>query len=124
MTEMTRDRLVWVEIPATDLARAKKFYEAVLKTDLIEDNNGPETMLMIPSANGAMCGHLYAGKPSTQGVGITAHLTAPGTLPDAMDRVRASGGEVVSDIVSLPSGAFFYARDPEGNSLGIFRYSD
>ena len=65
MTEMTRDRLVWVEIPATDLTRAKKFYEAVLKTDLIEDNNGPETMLMIPSANGAMCGHLYAGKPST-----------------------------------------------------------
>ena len=123
MTE-TRDRLVWVEIPATDLDRAKTFYEAVLKADLIENNDGPQTMHMIPSANGAMCGHLYAGKPATQGDGITAHLAVQGELPDAMDRVRAGGGEVVSETIALPSGAFFYAKDTEGNSLGIFRYSD
>ena len=124
MTETTRDRLVWVEIPATDLDRAKTFYEAVLKADLIENNDGPQTMHMIPSANGAMCGHLYAGKPATQGDGITAHLAVQGELPDAMDRVRAGGGEVVSETIALPSGAFFYAKDTEGNSLGIFRYSD
>ena len=124
MTETTRDRLVWVEIPATDLDRAKTFYEAVLKADLIENNDGPQTMHMIPRANGAMCGHLYAGKPATQGDGITAHLAVQGELPDAMDRVRAGGGEVVSETIALPSGAFFYAKDTEGNSLGIFRYSD
>ena len=115
---------MWVEIPATDLDRAKTFYEAVLKADLIENNDGPQTMHMIPSANGAMCGHLYAGKPATQGDGITAHLAVQGELPDAMDRVRAGGGEVVSETIALPSGAFFYAKDTEGNSLGIFRYSD
>lgn len=124
MTEATRDRLVWVDIPASDLNRAKGFYEAVLETPLIEDNNGLQTMQMIPSANGAMCGHLYAGKPATAGDGITAHLSVSGELADAMARIKAGGGEVVSDIISLPSGAFFYARDTEGNSLGIFRYND
>ena len=124
MTEMNRDRLVWVEIPAADLNRARKFYEAVLETSLTENNDGPETMHMIPSANGAMCGHLYAGKPATQGDGITAHLAVQGELADAMDRIRANGGDVVSETISLPSGAFFYARDTEGNSLGLFRYND
>lgn len=124
MTETTRDRLVWVEIPATDLNRAKGFYEAVLETKLVEDNNGPQTMQMIPSANGAMCGHLYEGKPATTGDGVTAHLSAPRELADAMDRIKAGGGEVVSETIALPSGAFFYAKDTEGNSLGIFKYSD
>ncbi|MGB5483230.1 VOC family protein [Parasphingorhabdus sp.] len=124
MTETTRDRLVWVEIPATDLNRAKDFYEAVLETSLVEDNNGPQTMQMIPSSDGAMCGHLYEGKPATAGDGVTAHLSAPGQLVDAMDRIKASGGEVVSETISIPSGAFFYARDTEGNSLGIFKYND
>tara|TARA_R110001606_G_scaffold398335_1_gene577136 strand:- start:2251 stop:2625 length:375 start_codon:yes stop_codon:yes gene_type:complete len=124
MTEMTRDRLVWVEIPATDLNRAKKFYEAVLETRLVENDEGPQTMQMIPSINGAMCGHLYEGKPATAGDGVTAHLSAPGELTDAMDRVKASGGAVVSEVISIPSGAFFYAKDTEGNSLGIFKYSN
>ncbi|WP_417609795.1 VOC family protein [Parasphingorhabdus sp.] len=122
MTETTRERPVWVEIPATDLNRARKFYEAVFETKLIENNDGPEKMLMIPSANDAMCGHLYVGEPATQGDGITAHLSVQGTLAEAMDRITASSGEVVSETISIPSGAFFYARDTEGNSLGVFRY--
>lgn len=124
MTEITNDRLVWVEIPATDLNRAKKFYEAVLETNLVENDEGPQTMQMIPSINGSMCGHLYEGKPATAGDGVTAHLSAPGELTDAMDRVKASGGAVVSEVISIPSGAFFYAKDTEGNSLGIFKYSN
>ncbi|MEH6660025.1 MAG: VOC family protein [Parasphingorhabdus sp.] len=123
MTEMTRDRLVWVEIPATDLDRAKTFYEAVLDTSLVANDDGPQTMQMIPSTDGAMCGHLYAGKPATAGDGITAHLAVSGDLTEAMQRIERSGGEVVSEIISLPSGAFFYAKDSEGNSLGIFRYN-
>jgi predicted enzyme related to lactoylglutathione lyase len=124
MTEITRDRLVWVEIPATNLSRAKSFYEAVLEASLIEDNNGPQTMQMIPSANGAMCGHLYEGKPATAGDGITAHLAVQGELADAMERIKAAGGKVVSEVITIPAGSFFYAKDTEGNSLGIFKYAD
>jgi len=121
MTETTRERLVWVEIPATDLARAKGFYEAVFETHLIENSDGPQTIHMIPSANDAMCGHLYEGKPATVGDGISAHLSINGELADAMERIKSAGGEVVSDVIPLPMGSFFYAKDTEGNSLGIFK---
>jgi predicted enzyme related to lactoylglutathione lyase len=39
-----------------------------------------------------------------------------------MERVRKGGGEVLSEVVHLPVGSFFYAQDTEGNSLGIFKY--
>ena len=124
MTEMTRDRLVWIEIPASDLNRAKGFYEAVLETSLIEDNQGPQTMQMIPSKEDAMCGHLYEGKPATAGEGPTPHFSVGGELADARKRIISAGGEVVSDIIPLPVGAFFYAKDTEGNSIAMFKYND
>ena len=124
MADNMRDRLVWVELPATELDRARKFYETVLETSLIEDNQGSQTIQMIPSKNEAMCGHLYEGRPATAGDGPTPHFSVGGTLPDARDRVASAGGEVVSDIIPLPVGAFFYAKDTEGNSIAIFRYSD
>ncbi len=124
MTDNMKDRLVWVELPATDLNRAKKFYEAVLETSLVEDNQGPHTMQMIPSKNDTMCGHLYEGKPATVGDGPTPHLSVTGALDDARKRVISAGGEVVSDIIPLPVGAFFYAKDTEGNSIAMFKYND
>ncbi len=124
MTDNSRDRLVWVEVPATDLNRAKGFYEAVLETKLIEDNNGPQVMQMIPSKGDSMCGHLYEGKPATSGDGSTPHFSVTGELTDAMDRIKAAGGEVVSEPIALPMAAFFYAKDTEGNSLAIFKYND
>lgn len=122
MTEAQQNRLVWTEIPATDLKRAGAFYEALLEGPLTEDNNGPQTMLMLPDFAGTgAIGHLYEGKPATQGDGITAHLAVGGTLEDAMERIKTGGGEVVSDVIAIPAGSFFYAKDTEGNSLGIFK---
>jgi len=124
MADTQRDRLVWVELPATDLNRAKTFYEAVLQTSLIEDNNGPQTMQMIPSKEDSLCGHLYEGKPATAGDGPTPHFSVNGDLDAARDRIKSAGGEVVSEDIPLPMAAFFYAKDTEGNSIALFRYND
>ncbi|QTD56788.1 VOC family protein [Parasphingorhabdus cellanae] len=123
MTEANQNRLVWTEIPVTNLKRAGTFYETLLEVPLTEDNNGPQPMLMLPDlqGNGAV-GHLYEGKPVTQGDGITAHLAVKGSLDDAMARVARGGGEIVSEEITIPAGSFFYAKDTDGNSLGIFKY--
>jgi predicted enzyme related to lactoylglutathione lyase len=55
---------------------------------------------------------------------MTAHLAVQDDLSDAMARVRQGGGEVVSDVIEIPIGSFFYAKDTEGNSLGLFKYKD
>lgn len=123
MAEAQQNRLVWTEIPVTDMKGAGAFYEALLKAPLIEDSQGPQPMLMLPDLAGTgAIGHLYEGKPATQGDGITAHLAVGGTLEDAMDRIKKAGGEVVSDVIDIPAGSFFYAKDTDGNSLGIFKY--
>lgn len=122
MTNQMPNRLVWAEIPVTDMNRAKNFYETVLQEPLTDNDMGPNPMAMLPSAGGdAAAGHLYPGTPAKNGEGVTAHLAAPGELKDVMGRVKKGGGEVVSDIIAIPAGSFFYATDPDGNSLGFFK---
>ena len=119
----TAAQIVFTEIPAADPARARRFYETLLEGPLAEDTGGPNPIWLFPAAPGAPpAGHVYPGKPATDGNGMTAHFAVTGALADAMDRVRQGGGEVVSDVIEIYAGAFFYATDTEGNSLGIFKY--
>jgi len=41
-------------------------------------------------------------------------------IPVTVERVTANGGQVVSPIISIPSGRFVYCLDPDGNSFGLF----
>ncbi|MEM9717077.1 MAG: VOC family protein, partial [Pseudomonadota bacterium] len=54
------------------------------------------------------------------GNGPSLHLAAPASLSETADRVRKAGGKVLSDPIEIPFGSFFYAMDPDGNSLGFF----
>ncbi len=111
---------VWFEIPVTDMKRAKAFYEAVLETELKEENSGPNPMAMFPAkGDRPVAGHLYPGKPAA-GNGNTIHLASPTPLEAAMDRVTKNGGKVVSPVVTIPAGRFAYCLDPDGNSFGLF----
>ena len=41
-------------------------------------------------------------------------------LEAAAERVRKAGGQVLSEPIPTPFGQFFYAADPDGNSIGFF----
>lgn len=110
--------VIWTEIPVTDLAAGRKFYEAVFQwsTQLMEE--GPNPFAMFPGTG--VAGHLYPGKPPSEG-GPTIHLRVPGTLEEAVDRVWEAGGRVLDmPPVTIPAGRFVYALDPDGNSIGLF----
>lgn len=122
MTEPYPNRVVWAEIPVTDMTRATKFYETLFEAPLTLVDDGPNPMAMLPYPQGiGAAGHLYPGKPAARGEGITAHVAVFDDLSNAMERVKQGGGEVVSDVITIPAGTFFYAIDPEGNSLGVFK---
>ncbi|EKF40500.1 VOC family protein [Nitratireductor indicus] len=114
--------VVWAEIPVTDMARARAFYGAVLmnETDLREDGPNPMAVFATRNPKEAVSGHLYPGKPAPEGTGPTIHLAVPAPLEDAMERVTANGGKLVSPIITIPAGRFVYCLDPDGNSFGIF----
>lgn len=119
---MANVQIVFTEIPASNPERACKFYETLLQGVLTRQDGGPNPIWMLPHAAGHAAGHIYPGQPATDGGGPTTHFSVDDTLEAAMERVRQGGGEVVSDIVDIPIGSFFYAKDTEGNSLGLFKH--
>ena len=122
MTDQPETRVVWAEIPASDAERAASFYEAVLEAPLNKQTDGPQPIWVLPYAGGSgTSGHVYEGKPASDGNGPTVHLSVGGDLNAAKDRIEKAGGKVVSDNITIPAGTFFYAVDTEGNSIGIFK---
>ena len=124
MTTGAQAQIVFTEIPASDPERACRFYETLLQGPLTRNDGGPNPIWMLPhAADGHAAGHIYPGRPATGGDGMTAHFAVTDDLVDVMARVRRGGGEVVSDVVVIPIGSSFYAKDTEGNSLGLFKYA-
>ncbi|TFL18547.1 VOC family protein [Jannaschia formosa] len=113
--------IVWAEIPVRDLDAACAFYGAALSCDLSQQQMGPNMAAVFPASETGVSGHLYEGKPAGDGSGPTVSLCVPDTLEATMDRVRAAGGKVVSPAIQIPAGRFFYATDPDGNSLSFFQ---
>lgn len=120
-----KDAAVWFEIPVSDMEQAKAFYGAVIQGELIDQNDGPNPMAMFPVNDMAtgVSGHLYPGKPATNGAGNTVHLAAPDKLEDTLKRVSEAGGEVVSPVITIPPGRFAYCHDLDGNSFSMFEPS-
>lgn len=122
MTDTTNGQIVFTEIPASDPERACRFYETLLQAPLTKEEGGPNPIWVLPHAEGAHAtGHIYPGEHARKD-GMTAHFAVPDDLEAAMVRVKMGGGEIVSGVVDIPVGSFFYAKDTEGNSLGIFRF--
>ncbi len=110
----------WFEIPVTDLDASKAFYAKVFDMELTTDTSGPNPMVVFPTSDfmTGISGHLYPGKPSPDG--STIHLVVPDNLAAAKERVVEAGGKVESDNIPIPAGFFCYARDLDGNSIGLF----
>ncbi|KIT17032.1 VOC family protein [Jannaschia aquimarina] len=122
MTFAPQHPVVWTEIPVTDLAAGRRFYESVFQWAMAPQSGPPNDFVFFtpPSADEGIGGHIYPGTPAQDG-GPTIHLQVPGTLEDAVDRVWNAGGKVLDmPPVTIPAGRFVYALDPDGNSIGLF----
>ena len=116
---MSRPITVWTEIPVTDMTRACDFYAKVFDYEMKVDDSGPDPMAVFNGAMDTAGGHLYPGTPAG-GAGNTVHLALACDLETGIARCAEAGGEVLSPPISIPSGRFVYARDSEGNSIGLF----
>jgi uncharacterized protein len=114
-------KVVWAEVPVTDLEASRRFYDTVLGWPTKLNEDGPNPMVDIGSGEPELVsGHLYPGKPAPKGTGNTVHFNVNGTLEDALARVVPAGGEVVSPVIDIPPGRFAYCLDLDGNSIGLF----
>ena len=116
-----QDRTImsWGEIPVRDLDAASAFYSKVFGYEMVMDNTGPNPMAVLGGAMVSGGAHLYPGTPAPDG-GSTIHLALEDALEAGIERLKEAGGEVVSPVVTIPAGRFVYAKDLDGNSIGLF----
>ena len=123
--ESTANALNWFEIPATDINRAKKFYDSIFNAEL---NMMPEMMGMkmagfpIDMMSGKVGGALVQSdmhKPSVDGAVV--YLNANPSVQAVIDRIDAAGGKVVMPRtqISPEIGYMAFFIDSEGNKVGL-----
>ena len=111
--------MVWGEIPVTDLEKSVAFYNKVFGYDMKIDLSGPNPMAVLGGLENTAGAHLYPGTPAPDG-GNTIHLSLPDGLEAGIARCNDAGGEVIGQPIQIPAGRFIYAKDPDGNSIGLF----
>lgn len=113
--------LIWMEIPVRDMNAGMEFYKAVFDYEFQVDDTGPNPVAFICAAEQeGVSGHLYPGTPAANGEGPTIHLSISGTVEEAAKRCTTAGGTVLGPVIEIPPGRFQYAKDPDGNSIGMF----
>lgn len=120
---MTRSSITWFEIPAVNLDRAQRFYEAVLATSLKRETMGGAELAVFAADEDGVAGCLLHGTepvaPSADGTRV--YLDAAPSLDAALGRVTGAGGRVVTAKTALPPGMGYFAHieDVEGNVVGL-----
>ena len=122
--DATTNSLNWFEIPAKDIKRAKKFYQAILKIKMEEMEMMGMKMAFFPwkdgsgKANGGLC-QSKMHKPSATG-GTIVYLNANPDLKTALGRVAKAGGKVVMPKTAIGGNGFMaFFMDTEGNRMGL-----
>ncbi len=116
--------LNWFEIPASDITRAKKFYENIFGITMQQQENMGMQMAFFPSENmtGKVSGALVQGpmhKPSADGAKV--YFNGNPNMDSAISRVEAAGGKVTMPKTKISDeiGYMAFFTDSEGNSVAM-----
>jgi len=121
-----KNAISWFEIPATDLARATRFYEAIFGVSLIPMDMDNIKMRMFPlddmmnDVGGAVVDSGGFHKPSlTEGPLI--YLNGNPDLQLVLDKVEAAGGKIMVPKTEISPEYGFMAVfiDTDGNRIGL-----
>ncbi|WP_116474897.1 VOC family protein [Zobellella maritima] len=122
---MNSNPVVWFEVYVADMARARKFYEAVLAVTLEQpdkmEGDWPE-MWMFPGkeeGTGA-CGALVKMEGCPPGGGGTLVYFSCDDCAEQAGRAAAHGGHIVRNKFAIgPYGFIALVADTEGNVIGL-----
>jgi len=119
---MLQRLFIWVEIPVSNMERAKAFYERILKIEMQSMPMGEDEYAFFPVQEEDNGGALVRGphhKPSADGV--TIYLDGRPDLATILSRVSEAGGQVMMEKTYLGDHAGYVGKfiDSEGNRIGL-----
>lgn len=120
-----KNAISWFEIPATDLARAQKFYETIFGVTLAPLDLPNIKMRMFPledmmGVGGALVDSGGFHKPSATD-GPLIYLNGNPDVQHVLERVEAAGGKIIvpKTEISPEYGYMAVFIDSEGNRIGL-----
>lgn len=128
-TDATTNVINWFEIPVTDTARAKKFYETILDLQmqtLSLPESGEELTFfpydpeVVQATSGRVTGVLTksaTARPSLEGALI--YLNASPSIQAVLDKVVPAGGSILTPPALIKAGFIAIIKDTEGNRIGL-----
>jgi predicted enzyme related to lactoylglutathione lyase len=103
----------YIEFPATDITRTKRFYETVFGWKF-EDYGPAYTSFVDGRLAGGFTTDAPPPRPSVLVVIYAADLVA------VQKKVETAGGKISKEIFSFPGGRRFHFLDPNGNELAVW----
>lgn len=121
-----KNAISWFEIPATDLDRAQRFYEAIFGISMIPLNLANIPMRLFPiedpqiGIGGALCKSEGFYKPSSTD-GALIYLNANPDVQRVLDKIESAGGKIVvpKTEISPEYGHMAVFIDTEGNRVAL-----
>jgi predicted enzyme related to lactoylglutathione lyase len=114
--------LNWFEIPVTNFARARNFYEKVLGISIEPMAMGPTMMGMLSNDPEAIGGAIVEAEGCTpSGNGTMVYLNGGEDLAPMLARVVQAGGTVAVPKTEIGNNFGYFAHfvDTEGNKVGL-----
>ena len=116
----------WFQIPATDIARAKTFYETICGLPFEKLESGPDMeMWAFPSdwRKDEVGGAIVCGEGAVpSATGTMVFLNGDPDLQVVLDRVEGAGGKILMPKTAIgmdDAGSFAIIADTEGNTVGL-----
>ena len=110
-------RIDYIELAATDVAKAKAFYAAAFGwkfTDYGPDYAG------YSDGRAGEAGGIRKEKKVAAGTNVPLVVLYSDALEKTRDAVKKAGGKITKDIFTFPGGRRFQFTDPSGNELAAW----
>ena len=114
--------VTWFEIPVSDFARAKSFYEAILGTTIAENDIGDSKMGWFPWEQGApgSAGAIIQHEAYTPSHSGTLVYLSVEDIESTLERIESNDGKILKGKQSIGEFGFVaHFEDTEGNRVAL-----
>jgi uncharacterized protein len=110
--EKPENRIDYIEIPVSNIARAKQFYSAVFGWKF--EDYGPDYTSFF---DGRLGGGFKLDESPAHGILLVLYAS---DLTATQQKIKSAGGAIVKDTFSFPGGRRFHFADPNGIELAVW----
>jgi len=110
-------KICYIEMPATDIARSAEFYKRVFGWNIRKRDNGSTAF---DDTTGQVSGSWVLRRAPAAQPGLLVYVMVD-SVAASLEKIVASGGEIVQPIGADAPEITARFRDPAGNVIGLYQ---